>query len=114
MPGMGDKSYAFVVKTLEYARQYPEFAGLVDVVELEKDVKAYEALRELYIPLAQLLKKVRDTMTLLGSEAFTGSLTYYGTAKERRKHRKPNSILVCDELGKRFPGRPKAKAGQTE
>jgi hypothetical protein len=82
--------------------------------DLEWDVKAWETLRELYIPLAQLLKKVRDTMTLLGSEAVTGSLTYYGTAKEGRKRGKPGSILVCEELGKRFPCRPKKKAEKME
>ncbi|MDR2382873.1 MAG: hypothetical protein LBD76_03190, partial [Prevotellaceae bacterium] len=33
LPLMGDKSYAFVVKALEFAKQYPEYAALIDVPE---------------------------------------------------------------------------------
>lgn len=114
LPNMGDKSYSFVVKALEYARQYPEFAGLIDVPEFEKDLRGYEMIREMYIPLVQLTKKLHDTMTLMGSEALVSGLTYYGTAKEARKRKSGNSILVCDELGKRFPGRTKAKTEEPE
>jgi hypothetical protein len=109
LPTMGDKSYAFVVKALEFAKQYPEYAGLIDVAEFEKDVNTVGLLREFYVPLSQLTKKVHDTMTLAGSEAYVSGLTYYGTSKEGVKRKLPNAILITEELKQRFPGRNKSK-----
>jgi hypothetical protein len=109
LPTMGDKSYGFVFKALEFAKQYPEYATFIDVPEFEKDVNTVGTLREFYVPLTQLTKKVHDTMTLAGSEAYVASLTYYGSSKEARKRKLPNSILIVDELGKRFPGRSRTK-----
>jgi hypothetical protein len=109
LPTMGDKSYGFVLKALEYAKQYPEYASLIDVREFEKDVNAVGLLREIYVPLSQLLKKVHDTMTLAGSEAYVAGLTYYGSSKVGLKRKIPNAVLIAEELGKRFPGRTKAK-----
>jgi hypothetical protein len=109
LPTMGDKSYAFVFKALEFAKQYPEYAGLIDVAEFEKDVNAVSLLREFYVPLSQLTKKVHDTMTLAGSEAYVSGLTYYGTSKEGVKRKLPNAVLIAEELKQRFPGRNKPK-----
>ena len=109
LPTMGDKSYGFVFKALEYAKQYPEYATFIDVPEFEKDVNTVSLLRELHIPLSQLTKKVHDTMTLAGSEAYVAGLTYYGSSKEGQKRKLPNSVLIVEELSKRFPGRPKTK-----
>jgi hypothetical protein len=109
LPVMGDKSYGFVFKALEYAKQYPEFAALIDVAEFEKDVNTVGLLREFFIPLSQLTKKVQDTMTLAGSEAYVSGLTYYGSSKEGLKRKLPNAVLIAEELGKRFPGRARTK-----
>ncbi|MDR2424343.1 MAG: hypothetical protein LBD59_06420 [Prevotellaceae bacterium] len=109
LPTMGDKSYGFVFKALEFAKQYPEFAAFINVPEFEKDVNTVNLLREFYVPLLQLAKKVHDTMTLAGSEAYVAGLTYYGSSKEGQKRKLPNSVLIVEELGKRFPGRSKTK-----
>jgi hypothetical protein len=109
LPTMGDKSYGFVFKALEFAKQYPEYAALIDVTEFENDVNTVGLLREFYVPLSQLTKKVHDTMTLAGSEAYVAGLTYYGSSKEARKRKIPNSVLIVEELSKRFPGRSRLK-----
>jgi hypothetical protein len=109
LPVMGDKSYGFVFKALEFAKQYPEYAALIDVTEFERDVNTLGLLREFHVPLSQLTKKVHDTMTLAGSEAYVSGLTYYGSSKEGVKRKLPNAILITEELGKRFPGRTKLK-----
>ena len=108
-PSMGEKSYGFVLKALEFAKQYPEYATFIDVPEFEKDVNTVSLLREIHIPLSQLNKKVHDTIMLAGSEAYIAGLTYYGSSKEGQKRKHPNSVLIVDELGKRFPKRPKTK-----
>jgi hypothetical protein len=79
------------------------------VPEFEKDVNAVGLLREFYVPLSQLTKKLQDSMTLAGSEAYVAGLTYYGSSKEGVKRKLPNAVLIADELGKRFPGRSKTK-----
>jgi hypothetical protein len=33
----------------------------------------------------------------------------YGSSKEGRKRKLPNSVLIVDELSKRFPGRSRTK-----
>jgi hypothetical protein len=109
LPTMGDKSYGFVFKALEFAKQYPEYAALIDVSEFERDVNTVGLLRELYVPLSQLTKKVHDTMTLAGSEAYVSGLTFYGSSKEGVKRKLPNAVLIAEELKQRFPGRTKAK-----
>jgi hypothetical protein len=115
LPLMGDKSYAFVLKALEFAKQYPEFAGLIDVAEFEKDVQTVQVLREFHVQLSQLSKKVDDTMTLAGSEAYVAGLTYYGTSKEGLKRKVPNATLIVEELKTRFPGRSsRSKQNESE
>jgi hypothetical protein len=109
LPSMGDKSYAFVFKALEFSKQYPAFAGLVDVPEFEKDVNTVGLLREFYVPLSQLTKKLHDTMTLAGSEAYVAGLAYYASSKDGVKRKLPNAVLIAEELGKRFPGRSRTK-----
>jgi hypothetical protein len=112
LPLMGDKSYAFVIKALEFAKQYPEYAALIDVPEFEKDVNTVSLLREIHIPLSQITKKVHDTMTLAGSEAYVAGLTYYGSSKEGIKRKIPNAVLIANELKQRFPGRSQAKKSE--
>jgi hypothetical protein len=109
LPTMGDKSYGFVLKALEFAKQYPEFAALIDVAEFEKDVNTVAVLREFAVPLTQLLKKLQDTMILAGSEAYVAGLTYYGASKEGVKRKHPNAKVIVDELGNRFYSRSRAK-----
>jgi hypothetical protein len=66
-------------------------------------------LREFYVPLSQLAKKLHDTMTLAGSEAYVSGLSYYATSKEGVKRKLPNAVLIAEELGRRFPGRSRAR-----
>ncbi|MDR1340695.1 MAG: hypothetical protein LBK58_11685 [Prevotellaceae bacterium] len=109
LPVMGDKSYVFVFKALEYAKQYPKYAALIVMTEFEKDVKAVGQLREFYVPLSQLTRKLQDTMTLAGSEAYVAGLTCYASSKEGVKRNVPNAILIAEEPGKRFSGHSRAK-----
>ena len=46
---MGDKSFAFVQKCLQYSKENPDLVPpFLDVAEFEKDVKATETLRSLH------------------------------------------------------------------
>jgi hypothetical protein len=103
------KSYGFVFKALEFAKQYPEYASLINVAEFERDVNTVGLLRELYVPLSQLTKKVHDTMTLAGSEAHVSGPPCYGSSREGVKRKYPTPYRLQRNRENVFPGRAKAK-----
>lgn len=103
LPNVGNKSYAFVIKALELAKDSPDFLNLIDVQKFEDEISVFDLLREIYTPLTKLLKKINDTMTLSGSGAYIAALTYYGLVKESVKSKDSNTEAICEELNKYFP-----------
>ena len=70
LPKIGDKSYAFVTKSFEYARQNPKVVpNFMDMAEFEKDTNGFNNLKKVLNPLQQLVEKLDDTTLLTGSEA---------------------------------------------
>ena len=108
MPKMGDKSVAFVNKSLEMARQNPEISpSFLDLDEFEVDVKAVNELTKVFFPLLQLVEQLEDTVMLAGSEAYAAALIFYNAAKGAAKIGLPGSQTVYNELKERFPRRPR-------
>ena len=104
---MGDKTVAFVQKTLEYCKANPELCPqFLDVDALGVDVKAVEAIRAVYQPLLQIVEGLGDTMTLSGSEAYAGALMFYNSVKAASKTNISGAGTIYDDLSTRFPGRP--------
>ena len=105
LPKMGDKTVAFVNKTLEYAKQNPRVVpAFLDMVEFEKDVVAVTDFRKVLIPLQQLVEKLNDTTLQAGSEAYTAALIFYNAVKGATKAGEPGMKNVYDDLQSRFPG----------
>jgi hypothetical protein len=114
LPKMGDKTTAFVQKTLEYCKSNPDLCPqYLDVAALEVDVKAVETIRNIYAPLLQIVEALDDTMTLSGSEAYSGSLMYYNSAKFGAKSNINGAKTIYEELSSRFPGKPKGTNAAT-
>lgn len=108
LPKMGDKTLAFVTKSLEYATQNPTVVPtFLDVAEFNKDVIAVTSLSRILKPLNQLLEKIDDTTLLTGSEAYTEALVFYTALKGAAKAGVPGMKTVYDDLQARFPGRTK-------
>ena len=108
LPKMGDKTVAFVNKTLEYAKQNPRVVpAFLDMVEFEKDVIAVNDFRKVLIPLQQLVEKLNDTTLQAGSEAYTAALIFYNAVKGATKAGEPGMKNVYDNLQSRFPGHTK-------
>lgn len=77
LPKMGDKTLAFVNKSLEYARQNPAIVPqYLDMTEFAKDVEAVNSLFQIITPLHKLQEELDDTILLTGSEAYTASLVF--------------------------------------
>jgi hypothetical protein len=78
---------------------------------LEVGFKAVESLRLLYQPLLQITEALGDTITLSGSEAYSGALTFYSSVKSAKKSKIAKAEVICDDLSARFPkGSGKAPA----
>ncbi len=116
LPKMGDKTIAFVTKTLEYAKQNPQVVpSFLDVTEFEKDVVAVTNLNKVLIPLQQLVEKLDDSTLLAGSEAYTAALIFYSAVKGAAKAGVPGMKGVNDDLQSRFTiKRSKSTTSTTE
>ncbi len=108
LPKMGDKTVSFVQKAMEYCQQNPDLVPpFLNVPELSKDVETVVLLRSIFQPLSQIYDGLSDTMILSGSEAYSGSLMFYNSAKSAMKSKVQKAETIYNDLQARFPGRPK-------
>lgn len=111
LPKMGDKTVAFVNKSLEYAKQNPDIVPkYLDMAEFTKDVEAVNSLFQIVTPLHKLMEELDDTMLLAGSEAYTASLVFYSALKSALAAGQSGLKNIYDDLSARFPGRPPKKS----
>lgn len=100
---LGEKSVAFVEKSVQYADANKEFLPpFIDVAELKRDYAAFKTLYEFLRPLQQITKNLDDTATLCGSEAVLACLAYYNSVKQAAKMKVPNASAIYDDLSQRF------------
>jgi hypothetical protein len=103
MPNMGDKTIAFVGKTLIHMEQNPQFVPpYVNVEECRKDVEGANILRKLKNPLDQISEMISDSMIQCGSEAYIASLAFYNSVKAAAKSNVPGADTIYSDLKKRF------------
>lgn len=101
---MGDKSVAFVDKSLEIAKQDTALLdAFVDVNALAKDVAAINNLRSLTYRLDKVGSAIDDSYILAGHEAYNASLMIYSLMKNASKMGHPGAKEKVDELKQRFP-----------
>ncbi len=107
LPKMGDKSYAFVTKALEYLKvPGTPMPPYVNVAEMEVDLKGYDTIRQILQSVMPTIDMLQDTMLLSGSEAYVAALAYYNYIKGAAKAGVPGAQTIYDDLSARFPGRP--------
>lgn len=106
LPKMGDKTFPFVEKALEYAQANPALSpGFIDMPEWQKDNEAHARLTSLYRLAEQLCSSVDDTMMLCGSESYTAALGFYNSVRQAAKMNVTDAKPIAEDLAKRFPGR---------
>lgn len=103
LPKLGDKSYSFVTKALEYMKvpgtPMPDY---VNIEELETDLKAYDTLRQILQTVMPLIDQLNDSMALSGSEAYVAVLSYYNYIKGAAKSNVQGAQTIYDDLRSRF------------
>lgn len=112
LPKMGNKTLAFVQKSLEYARRNPELVPrFIDQTEFETDYAATETLRGMAQKMQPLCDAIADSMMLCGSEAYQAALLFYRSVRTAAAAQAtPHAASIYEDLSSRFPGAPtKAK-----
>lgn len=108
LPIMGDKTVAFVEKSLEMAKSNPQLLpAYMNVPELESDLNLAKAISPIINNLESLLASLKDTALLAGSEAYSAALVFYNTVKAAQKNNVVGAEVLYNELKQRFPGRPR-------
>jgi hypothetical protein len=98
---MGDKSRAFVQKTMELVNQNDGFLPRsFDVDEMRKDINLLNDLYPILQGLNQLQELVDDTVMVVGSEAYAAALITYRYAKDAGAGDGLDAIV--DDMGRRF------------
>jgi hypothetical protein len=103
LPKMRQPSSYFVEDALNSAQQNPNFVPpYLDVAEGRKDLALFRQLTRVLVPMQQLFEAADDTTLAVGSEAYTGMLTYYNSAKRAAKDGVPGADAVVNALKVRF------------
>lgn len=103
---MGDKTVAFVQKSLEYCEANPDLVPpFLDVAELAVDVAAVMILRSIYQPMLQMTNALSDTTAVAGSDSLSACLMFYSSVKNATRSSNQKAETIYNDLANRFPGR---------
>jgi len=107
LPKMGDKSVAFVRKSVEMAQEGAAYLpGAFDAEEFKSDMALYDTLLPFLQKATKLQELLDDTLVLVGSDLYVGALDHYAAA--RRSGDTGGLDALMGELGKRFTRRAPA------
>lgn len=110
---LGDKSQAFVEKSLEYASTNPTLVPTyLDLPEGRKDLKLFQDLSTILKQVSTLQRAVEDTMMVAGSEAYDAALVFYASVKGASRVNVPGSEAIFEDLQKRYIAKSKRKGQQ--
>lgn len=112
---LGEKSYPFVGKVMEYVDSHPQFAPSdLDQVEMKSDFKLWSDINTMVRSTSILWDTLNDSASQAGYEAMEGALAYYNAVREAAKRNAPGAQTIYDELKTRFAGRPTKKSAPTK
>jgi hypothetical protein len=108
---MGDKTRAFVEKSMEFATHHPDYLPrLFNLEEMRRDVELFAALYPVLMELIHLQELVQDTYTTVGQEAYAAARVVYKSAKANGRGAGLDASIV--DMGRRFA--PKTSKSQSE
>jgi hypothetical protein len=100
---MGDKTIAFVQKSLEYADSNPTLVpAYLDIAEAKKDFALTQDLNNILKQISTLQRAIEDTTMVAGSEAYNAALVFYNSVKGASRVNVPGSEAVYNDLQQRF------------
>ena len=104
---MGDKTFTFVDKTIQYMDERQEFRPpYVDITELKRDMNLAQQLKGLLLLIEPVVEKISDTYLAAGIDAYEAARKIYNYIKTASTSGAPGSDVIAAELAKRFVKRP--------
>lgn len=104
LPKMGDKSVAFVRKSVEMAQEGSDYLpGAFDAEEFKNDLALFDALLPILQKSVKLNEMLEDTMIVVGSDLYVAALEHYAAAKRNGSTGGLDELLTV--LGQRFSRR---------
>jgi hypothetical protein len=101
MAKMGDKTRAFVEKSMEFAIHHPDYLPrLFDLEEMRRDVELSTTLYPVLMSLIHLHELVQDTYTVVGQEAYAAARVVYKSAKVNGQGAGLDTAIA--DMGRRF------------
>lgn len=111
---MGDKTVAFVQKSLDYAQENPHLIPpYLNIGEFDKDMELIRQLKRVLRPLTSINEALDDTIMLAGHESYAAALTFYQSVKMAKAMNVAGTTTIYDDLKLRFPGRGAATSSST-
>lgn len=103
IPKVGDGTFPFVEKVMEYAKKDEQFMPpFVQLEEMEKDWSVVKELMPILRDLQQVQSNLDDTVMLAGSEAYVGALSYYNSVKYGAQVNVADAKVIFEDLRQRF------------
>ncbi|UCH93468.1 MAG: hypothetical protein JSV88_24795 [Candidatus Aminicenantes bacterium] len=100
---VGDRSYPFVEKCLDYFREHQEMGpSYLSLQQFENQWTLFSQLRKLSSLIEPVVEKLNDTCMAAGAEAFSSGLVFYKAAQNAAKSKKPGADAIVAELKKRY------------
>jgi hypothetical protein len=109
MMRLGDKSWSFVEKCIELARQNPGFLPRdFDIDEMARDFDLFKKLTAIMTRHTQIAEKIEDTSIAAGSEALSDAFDVYGYANAGGKA-SAGLKDAARNIGRRFDRGPRSE-----
>lgn len=109
---MGDRSFPFVGKSLDYSKSNDHLVPpFLNVTEFDKDMTLIARLTKIERPLLSLTEGISDTKLRAGSEAYSAALLFYQAVKLAAQMNIPGVKSIYEDLRARFPSRGPQRPG---
>jgi hypothetical protein len=97
---MGDATYSYVTKALDYAANNPLLVpSFTNLGEGRRDLNLYNDLRSIHQQLAQLVEGIDDTEMAAGIEAKEFADKFYASVQQAALSNVPGAKVIADDLG---------------
>ena len=105
----------FARTALSFARANPQMMpAIVDLDTLEKDLAAYDALKEMLRSLAKSHNMCEDSLMALADKILSNASRCYAAFQSAEKQGEPGAELIVKQLSKPFAKSTKASAAPAD
>ncbi|MDR1606252.1 MAG: hypothetical protein LBS41_03975 [Streptococcaceae bacterium] len=111
---LGDKTLAFVAKSYDFAKQYPDIVPpFIKMSDFAGDIADSSNLRALTLSCKELTTGLDDTAMAAGGEAYNTALIFYQAAKAATRQNVSGAKDVAKTLQEQFVSRKHRVAPST-